>query len=395
LLFVDIDRFKQVNDSLGHRIGDLLLKNIANLLQKNVFQTQTVARLSSDVFAVVISSTDLDAIRMKVSLLKEALAEPLIIENYRLRVSLRVGVSRYPHDAKTAEELLQNAGIAEQNAKACLLPYRCFDTELGQSRKKRLEIEADLLNALERNEFLLLHQPKIDARSYRVSGVEALIRWEHPARGLVSPLDFIPVAEETGLIVDLGEWVIREAIADQVRWEKLGYNASVAVNVSPLQFNTQKFPEIVSGILREYSCAADRLNLEITESTLGIDETLVLDILNDLCRQGIAISIDDFGTGYSNLANLQRFPIDYLKIDRSFVSDPNHSPLLLTILELGKQMQLRMVAEGVETLEQAEMLTSLQCDELQGFFFSRPLCYADLLEFFQTFETGEHRLRAA
>ena len=382
LFFIDIDRFKLVNDSVGHRIGDLLLKRIAEILKAWVPDTDTIARLSGDEFAIASNYVDLEKISEEVSQLQKILIDPVVVEHHKLRVSLSIGVSRYPFDGESADDLLQNADIAKQSARKSLLPYRCFDFALGKARRERVEIEADLINALEQNEFVLHYQPKIDAVDQTVSGVEALVRWEHPHKGRISPLDFIPVAEETGLIVDIGEWVLRKAVADQVRWESMGYSSGVAVNVSPLQFNSLEFPGLVHGILDESSCPANKLNLEITESTLGTDEALVLEILSDLSSQGIAISIDDFGTGYSNLSNLQKFPIDFLKIDRSFVSDPDHCALLSTILELGKLMRLKLVAEGVETADQVNWLASRQCDQFQGFFFSKPLPYDDLIEYF-------------
>lgn len=381
VLFIDIDRFKLINDSLGHRIGDLLLKKIASFLVEVLSISKETARLSGDEFVVMIRTTDLDVIEDQIQRLISELEVPLRIDSCKLRVSLSIGVSRYPYDSQNAEGLLQNADIAMQSAKEAKISYRCFDSELGKSCRKRVSIEADLINALDQEEFVLHYQPKINACDRSVSGVEALVRWIHPDRGVVGPLDFIPVAEETGLIVDIGEWVLRQAIEDQVSWEKLGYKTSVAVNVSPQQFNSQTFPDLVSDILKENSCAAERLNLEVTESTLCIDEALVLEILNGLSDLGITISIDDFGTGYSNLSNLKKYPIDCLKIDRAFVSDPDHSALLMTILELGKLMQLRLVAEGVETMQQVEWLTARQCDEFQGFYFSKPLPYQNLVEY--------------
>jgi diguanylate cyclase (GGDEF)-like protein len=388
IVFVDVDRFKLINDSLGHHIGDLLLNNIADLLTEVFSGSATVARLSGDEFALVTNTGDLELISYKVALLRKRLFNPVVVGNYRLRVSLSIGISRYPFDGVDADSLLQNADIAKQSAKSSLLPYRCFDAALGNACKRRLEIERDLINALEKEEFVLHYQPKINAKDQSVAGVEALVRWQHPERGLVSPLEFIPVAEETGLIVDLGEWVLGKAIADQVNWAQQGHHASVAVNVSPLQFNSPEFPDIVSGLLELHGCSADNLNLEITESTLSSDEDMVQEILNGFCRQGITISIDDFGTGYSNLANLRKFPINCLKIDRAFVSDPDHAELLQTILELGKSMRLRMVAEGVETAEQVAWLTDRHCDEFQGFFFSKPLSNPDLLAFFRAHRGG-------
>ena len=382
MLFIDIDRFKLINDSLGHRIGDMLLKKIAGMLIEVISVSNEVARLSGDEFVVMVRTADFAVIEIQIQGILRKLEEPLIIENYKLRVSLSIGVSRFPFDGKDPENLLQNADIAMQSAKEAKVSYRCFDSELGKSCRKRHAIEADLINALEQQEFVLHYQPKINAYDRLVSGVEALVRWIHPERGMISPLDFIPVAEETGLIVDIGEWVLRQAIEDQVSWEKLGYETSVAVNVSPLQFNSQTFPDLVSDVLKENGCQAQRLNLEITESSLCTNEALVLEILNGLSSLGITISIDDFGTGYSNLSNLQKFPIDCLKIDRVFVSDPDHSALLLTILELGKLMNLKLVAEGVETVEQVEWLKARQCDEFQGFYFSKPLPYEKLVEYF-------------
>lgn len=381
VVFVDVNRFKFINDSYGHQTGDLLLRSFAKMLQNTFGENGKISRLSGDEFCAIVDSACLSKLSSLVCKIQQLLERPVVVDGYHLRVNSNIGVSRYPYDASDAETLLQNADIAMHNGKDRTECVCFFDSEIGNACRQRLTIEAELINALESDQFVLHYQPKISADDFSVSGVEALVRWEHPERGMISPLDFIPVAEETGLIVDVGEWVLRKAVSDQVRWENHGYSVSVAVNVSPMQFNTQDFAGRVATTLNEFSCPAERLNIEVTESSLCGDERLVQNTLNLLCEQGVTISIDDFGTGYSNLANLHKFPIHCLKIDRAFVADFEQAALLLTILEMGKLMRLRVVAEGVETAEQVTWLAARQCDEFQGFYFSKPLPYQGLLEF--------------
>ena len=285
-------------------------------------------------------------------------------------------------DSETA--LLHYATVAMCSAKAHGCGFQHYNRGMGILNKARLLLETDLVAAIRTNQFELYYQPKVCADTFEILEMEALIRWQHPTRGLISPLEFIPLAEETGLIFDIGEWVIRQALQDQAKWEAIGHRISVAVNVSPKQFISPDFLERLRALLAESDCPPHRLNLEVTESSLITDEAHVQDILTRLSNDGIKVSIDDFGTGYSNLANLHKYPIHYLKIDRAFLKDNNDTALLTTILEMGKSMNMTVVAEGVETTEQIEWLQAHGCDQLQGYYFSKPVPYTAALKLMST-----------
>jgi len=377
VLFLDLDRFKLVNDSLGHSVGDALLVAVARKLIDASGDDATVARLSGDEFVIVTRDHDSpeSAIVTRRTIIKnifERTSGSLSIEGHSLRVSPSIGISLYPADGQSATVLLQNADVAMYSAKSTGCGHKYFEQGMSQGTLDRLALESDLA----------------------VSGVEALIRWNHPQRGLINPLDFIPVAEETGMIFQIGEWVMRQAMRDQVKWKAAGHNISVAINISPKQFMANDLAQRIERSIIDTGVDPEYLNIEVTESMLIVDETYVYDLLSSLSRKGIKISIDDFGTGYSNLANLQKYPISCLKIDREFVN-AKKTALLEIILEMGKKLGMSVVAEGVETMEQIRWLQKHHCDELQGFFFSKPIPFDDITAFIESHNTDQILLPVA
>lgn len=392
LLFMDLDRFKLVNDSLGHSVGDSLLVEFSRLLEQQVSDADLVARLSGDEFVVLLSDAENDDYTIKIcEAISQATTSLLKIEGHHLRVSTSIGVCRYPEHGNSVSELMQHADIAMYAAKSIGCGYRYFEPAMGSSQLDRLSMESDLAGALRDDQFTLFYQPKVDSQTFRVTGMEALIRWIHPERGMVNPMEFIPVAEETGMIYKIGAWVLEQAMIDQVRWSELGLDISVAVNISPKQFNAFDFVGRIEHLIKQTGIAPDRLNLEVTESMLITDSDRVSKLLDSLAAYGIQVSIDDFGTGYSNLANLQTYPVSCLKIDRAFVKSEQYD-LLEVILQMGKILGMRVVAEGVETLEQVRWLQSHSCDLLQGFFFSKPQPFDDIVEFVRTFDPADLQL---
>jgi len=388
VLFLDLDRFKLVNDSLGHSVGDALLVAVANKLREATGKNAFVARLSGDEFVVIgeYCNSHKAEVTARVEIVNNILAltsGSLTIEGHTLRVSPSIGVARFPEDGDSVTELLQKADVAMYAAKSAGCGVKSFEQGMNQCNVDRLALENDLAVAVESSQLVLYYQPKINCETFTVSGVEALIRWVHPERGMISPLDFIPVAEETGMIFQIGEWVMRQAMSDQVRWKTDGHDISVAINISPKQFMANDLAERIERSIIDTGVDPQCLNIEVTESMLIVDETYVYELLNSLSRKGIKISIDDFGTGYSNLANLQKYPVSCLKIDRSFVN-VKKTALLEIILEMGSKLGMSVVAEGVETLDQVLWLQKHRCDELQGFYFSKPLPFEEITEFFNS-----------
>lgn len=380
LMLLDIDRFKNINDSLGHDSGDLLLKAIAMRLNEGVRDMDTVARLGGDEFVVVLEGVhDLDDVIFIANKLLVTLARPLEICGHEITTTVSIGVSVYPDDGSDTDELLKNADIAMYKAKEAGKNNCQFYTKgMSATAVNYLLLENDLRRALEQEQLILHYQPQVDLQTGELVGLEALVRWQHPERGLVSPIHFIPLAEETGLISPIGEWVLRQACRQQKAWLDSGKIVGrIAVNLSPRQFRQRNFPEKVEAILRETGLPAAHLELEITESCAMEHAGETINQLNQLNQMGLFLAIDDFGTGYSSLAYLKRFPIQKLKIDSSFINDihddVNDAAIAKSIIGLAHNMQLSVVAEGVEKEAQAGWLRQEGCDQGQGYLFAKPL----------------------
>lgn len=380
LLFIDLDRFKSINDTLGHDIGDEFLKEISTRVIQSVRDTDTVSRQGGDEFLVVLSNLhhpdDATPILRK---LIERMREPFHINEQEIGTSASMGISIFPEDGTDFETLLKKADIAMYQAKSDgRNSYRFFDEAMNLEAVEHQFIFSGLRRALEREELTLHYQPKIDLASGAVTGAEALLRWNHPELGMVPPNRFIPVAEESGLIVPIGHWVLIEACRQAKLWNSIGRSAfSIAVNVSAVQFRRGDIENSVAQALAASGLAAEFLELELTESILIQDVENVLASVKRIKMMGVKISIDDFGTGYSSLSYLKRFDIDKLKIDQSFVrdlaTDPNDTAIVRAIIQMARSMNLKTIAEGVETVEMLELLRTFHCDEAQGYYFARPM----------------------
>ena len=396
LLFLDLDNFKRVNDSLGHNAGDTLLREVADRLASCVRESDVVAhfvdsesridvsRLGGDEFTVVLNQVEnAEAVSKVAQRLLTALLEPVEIDGHELVITPSIGIALAPNDADDLEGLLKAADTAMFHAKARgKNTFVFYTSDMDAAGVERLQLETDLRKALERNELLFHYQPQVDTRTGTVVGVEALLRWQHPQQGMIPPFRFIPVAEEIGLIGEMGNWGIREACRELVELRKEGLELpKIAVNVSALQFN-KNFCPTVKEILETSGVPPSALELELTESILMEDSHSTVKALQELKAMGLRLSIDDFGTGYSSLSYLSRFPLDELKIDRSFVIDfdksANDASLVRAIIAMGQSMQLELVAEGVETSEQFHFLSRHGADVIQGYLFSRPVTAAEL-----------------
>jgi diguanylate cyclase (GGDEF)-like protein/PAS domain S-box-containing protein len=380
LMLLDIDRFKIINDSLGHDAGDRLLKTIAMRVNETVRDIDTVARLGGDEFSIVLEGIhDLDDVILVANKLLTTLALPVEISGHSISTTVSIGVSVFPDDGKEADELLKNADIAMYKAKeAGKNNCQFYAKGMNATAVNYLLLENDLRRAIDLGQLILHYQPQIDLKTNEIVGAEALVRWQHPDRGIISPAHFISLAEETGLIVPLGEWVLGEACRQQKNWLDRGIQVGkIAVNLSPRQFRQTNFPEKVAAILRSVDLGPAYIELEITESCAMENAGETINQLNQLKQMGVDIAIDDFGTGYSSLAYLQRFPIQKLKIDRSFIhdihDDVNDAAIVKSIIGLAQNMQMTVVAEGVENQCQAEWLRSKGCDQAQGFLFAKPI----------------------
>jgi diguanylate cyclase (GGDEF)-like protein/PAS domain S-box-containing protein len=380
LMFIDLDYFKNINDSLGHTIGDLLLQMVAERLKTCIRDTDTVCRQGGDEFVILLAEIEhpQDAAPIAEKLLA-AFAESCLIDGNELHVTLSVGISIYPDDGVDADEVMKNADTAMYHAKANgRNNYQFFTTEMNTRAVRRLGVEGSLRRALKQGEFQLYYQPKVDIPSGRMIGSEALIRWLDPDVGMVYPEHFVPIAEESGLIVPIGRWVLREACRQVRAWQDSGLQAvPVSVNISAVEFRHKNFLEGVALILKETGMQPGFLELELTESILMHDAESSASVLESLKAMGLQLAIDDFGTGYSSLSYLKRFPISTLKIDQSFVqdiaSDQDDASIVGAMIGMGKSLKQRVIAEGVETEAQLAFLRTLQCDEGQGFLFGHPV----------------------
>jgi diguanylate cyclase (GGDEF)-like protein len=380
ILLLDLDRFKGINDSLGHSRGDELLHLIAERLNNCVRPGDTVSRLGGDEFVITLAEVaELDDVGLTAQRIRNRLAEPFRVAGHELRVSASIGISLYPKDGDTVESLIRHADLAMYRAKEQGGDtFRFFAPEMNQRAQGTLKLEADLRLALQRGEFFLHYQPRIDIASDRIIGCEALVRWQHPQRGMVPPGVFIPLAEETGLIEPLSDWVLRAACTQARAWRDEGLpSLPVAVNLSNRQFRHVGLIDQVQTILAESDLAPATLDLELTESMIMHDPARAADTMRCLKQIGVGLCLDDFGTGYSSLNYLRRFPVDYLKIDRSFIndvaSDPSGAAVTRSIVAIAHSLGIGAVAEGVETWEQYNFLTASRCNALQGFLFSKPL----------------------
>lgn len=382
VLFLDIDRFKIINDSLGHLIGDKLLCCISEKLKKCVRDFDTVARLGGDEFVLLLEDirSISDAVHIAERIL-ESISKPFLIEENDIYTSTSIGITFSEKGYNLPEELLRDADTAMYRAKSsgkdC---YRIFDHEMYVNAAKLLKTETDLRRALERDEFELHYQPIISLSDGKIIEVEALLRWNHPEKGMVSPMEFVPIAEDTGLIVPIGNWVIKEACCQLKLWQQNGsvdQNLIMSVNLSPKQIARTDLHEFIEQTLRQNEVSPKNFNLEITESAIMENGEIAENLLNQLKDLGVWLTTDDFGTGYSSLSYLHRFPIDRLKIDRSFVNDMNshskNSEIIRTILTLARSLRMEVVAEGIETKEQLALLKALDCDFGQGYIFSKPV----------------------
>jgi diguanylate cyclase (GGDEF)-like protein/PAS domain S-box-containing protein len=390
VLFLDLDGFKHINDSLGHPIGDKLLQSIGKRLVDCVRGSDTVSRQGGDEFVVLLSEVAQpeDAAISAVRLL-QAVAEAHSIDKHDLHVSASIGMSVYPDDGLDAETLIKNADTAMYQAKENgRQSYQFFKPSMNVRAVERQSIEESLRRAMERQEFTLNYQPTIDLRTGEITGAEALLRWTHPVRGPVPPAQFIPVAEDCGLILPIGKWVLREACKQARAWQDAGLTLStIAVNISAMEFRDDKFLDGVFAVLNDTGLDPKTLELELTESVLMKRAEATESILKTLRAKGVQVAVDDFGTGYSSLSYLRRLPIDALKIDQSFVRQitiaPDETTIVTAVISMGRSLKLRVVAEGVETQQQLAFLQEHECDEAQGYYFSRPVLpqqFAKLLE---------------
>jgi diguanylate cyclase (GGDEF)-like protein/PAS domain S-box-containing protein len=379
LLFIDLDNFKTVNDSLGHFTGDRLLQSVAQRLKGCVRDSDTVSRLGGDEFVVVLADAQLDGASQVARKIIDRVGQPFVIDSHQLTVTPSIGISLFPHDARDFQSLLKNADTAMYQAKESgRNAYQFFTAEMNVLAFERLVLENALRQAVERQEFVLHYQPQVDMGSGRVIGAEALVRWLHPELGMVPPARFIPVAEDSGLIGAIGDWVLYEACRQNRAWQDAGLPAiPVAVNLSAVQLRQSELHESVAELLRRTGLESRYLELELTERTVMEDAEATVRCLRRLDEMGVMLSIDDFGTGYSSLSYLKRFPIDKLKIDQSFVrdivADADDQAIAVAIISMGHSLRLRVIAEGVETVEQLEILRRHGCDEAQGFHFGRPM----------------------
>ncbi|MGB7846412.1 MAG: EAL domain-containing protein [Candidatus Acidiferrum sp.] len=384
LLFFDLDNFKNINDSLGHTAGDFLLKEVSNRLKQCIRAQDTVARLGGDEFIVLLTAVGeiADAGVVAQRVVKD-IAAGFVIQGRSLTVTCSLGVSLFPDHGTDMDALVKHADVAMYSAKGLgRNNFQFFTPEMNTQVQEKSTLENSLRKALENKELFLVYQPQVDFSTGDIIGAEALLRWRHPELGLITPDRFIPVAENTGLIIPIGEWVLRTACLQALQWQSEGFPPlTVAVNVSPVQFRQKAFPELVQRVLDETGLSPEYLDLELTEGLIISSPEVVLSAFHELKEMGVKLSIDDFGTGYSNLSYLRHFPVHKLKIDRSFIrdlaSDPDDASITSTIISMARSLNLKVIAEGVENEGQMSFLRAHDCDEYQGFYFSKPLPASD------------------
>jgi diguanylate cyclase (GGDEF)-like protein len=381
-MLLDLDRFKLINDSLGHKVGDQVLRTVASRLHSCLRTSDTVARVGADEFALLLSDIngEAEAVRnagLVARKIYESLAKPLPLGEVDVELSTAMGITLFPQDGQGVRDLMKFAETALGHARQKgWNSYQFFSAEMTETARKRFALESSLRGALDRGELCLFYQPQVELSTGRVIGAEALIRWRDPKRGLISPAEFIPVAEETGLIVPIGEWVLRTACRQLAEWMKLE-RIRVGVNISAAQFQRQNLDVLVKQLIDEYHLEPNLLDLEITESAIMADVQRAVATLNKISALGVRLSIDDFGTGYSSLSQLRQFPFQTLKIDRSFVkdigTDSSDAAIVSAIIAMAHSLNQTVIAEGLETSEQLAIMRKLQCNEMQGYLFSAPV----------------------
>ncbi len=380
LLFLDLDRFKDINDSLGHSVGDLLLQEVAERLKTWGREQDTVARLGGDEFLIMLTHVkDITDAAVAAERLMDAMTAEFVVQGHSLNISCSIGISIFPEHGADGETLIKNADAAMYSAKdSGRNNFRFFTEDMNAQAVERLSLENSLRLALDKKELFLVYQPQMDIATGRITGLEALLRWQHPELGLVPPDKFIRIAENSGLIVPIGEWVLRTACSQARKWQDEGLPAvTVAVNVSAVQFRQEGFCELIRRVLHETGLAPQYLELELTESLLLANADVMLSVLQELKAMGLTLAIDDFGTGYSSFSYLRQFRVSKLKIDRSFIRDvavnPDDAAITTAIISMAKSLSLKVIAEGVEDEAQMSFLRAHQCDEIQGYYFSKPL----------------------
>lgn len=385
VMFLDLDRFKMINDTYGHSFGDKLLQEVSTRLTNSLGEEGKIFRYGGDEFIIVLETVKRSKVSKTAEKIIYTLATPFVIKDRQMFISTSIGISVYPKDGENVDALIQNSDIAMYNAKENgKNNFQYYTPSLNLSHRRRMELENGLRNAIENNEFNLYYQPQVCLDNQRIIGLEALIRWKHPQYGFISPTEFIPLSEETGLIFSIGKWVLKTACTQCKQWIEMGFSfENVAVNVSPLQFRDKNFVSSVSQLLEDSGLEPHYLELEITESvTSNVDQALT--IMREIKELGVQLAIDDFGTGYSSLNYLRHFPIDKLKIDKSFIDEINqheHGEIIVkTIIELGNRLRFDVIAEGVENEEQMTFLKENNCNLAQGYYFSRPIPVEEIEE---------------
>jgi len=391
LLFLDLDQFKSVNDSLGHNVGDELLKQIASIIDSVLERSDFVARVGGDEFIVILQNySSMHELIQKIQKVQDSLLQTVVVQANPINISSSVGIALYPKDGNDIVSLMKNSDIAMYEAKKNgRSQYHFFTEELNTRVQETIKLEKEMRDALVNKEYELFYQPKVDIKSGKIIGVEALIRWISPTKGIIPPNIFIPLAEENGFIVELGEWILNSAMKQQAAWMQKGIELRVSINLSSKQLLLDDFIALFINTLNRYKVDPKYIDIEITEYMFyenNEKNRYVLNALNDL---GVSISLDDFGTGFSSLAYLRDFPIDYLKIDKSFMdnyADEKGRVFIETIVKMGQTLKMKIIAEGVEEIEQVEYLRAVGCDEYQGFFMSRALSVRDFEKFYKNRE---------
>jgi diguanylate cyclase (GGDEF)-like protein len=381
VMFLDLDRFKNINDSLGHVVGDELLQQVSTRLKSCVREGDTLARFGGDEFTLLLpkitrGKEDVSSIAEKIN---DVLKDPFVIDNNELYVSASIGISIYPRDGTNMDLLIKHADIAMYHVKDTgKNNYKFYSDDMTTPYFQNLSLETGIHKALDNDEFHLMYQPQINLKTGEIVGVEALLRWDHPEHGMITPAEFVPFAEETGMIVEIGHWVLRNACAELRRWRDAGLpEIRMSINMSARQLAEKAIVKHISNILKDYGIPGHCLEIEITENTIMSDMDSVIQKLKALSKKGVFIAIDDFGTGYSSLSYLHKLPIHTLKIDRAFIKEVNmqHSgnSIINTIVAMARGLNLNVIAEGVETQQQLEYLQEIECSEAQGFLFGKPL----------------------